>query len=104
MNDNVVTLIPESSESAAALERYNDAYGTCEVVLGFSGTVKLGGIFLGGVAVTAAMIVIQLFPEERGRVPPHYVYFHHLGTIGSLHLAGFKSHISCCGTDFEDDD
>ena len=65
----VVTLVPESSETAAAFERYQDAYRTSETMLAFSETVKLGGIFLAGVAFITALVVFQMLPEERSGFP-----------------------------------
>jgi uncharacterized membrane protein len=51
---------PESSETTGAIERYRHAYHVAQTTTDFAETVKLGGIFLGGVFVVAATIAYQL--------------------------------------------
>jgi hypothetical protein len=65
----ISTLIPESSEPTAAIERYEDAYRAAEKAIAFCDTVKRGGIFAGGVVFVAAMVTFQLSPAERSGFP-----------------------------------
>jgi hypothetical protein len=65
----VTTLVPESSESTAAMERYQNAYRATEAAVEFAETVKLGGIFVGGVILVAALVVFQSIPNECSGFP-----------------------------------
>jgi hypothetical protein len=68
-NAAITTLVRESSESATAMERYQDAYGTADAATAFAETVKLGGIFVAGVAFVGALVVFQSIPDERSSFP-----------------------------------
>lgn len=65
----VTTLVPGSSESTAAIERYEDAYRAAEKAVAFGETVRLGGIFLGGVVFVGAAVAYQFDPAERSGFP-----------------------------------
>jgi hypothetical protein len=65
----VTTLVPESSDTTATIERYQDAYDRAEAAVAFAETVKLGGIFVGGVVLVAAQLVFQSIPSERSTFP-----------------------------------
>jgi hypothetical protein len=56
----VLPFAPESNESTRVIERYRAAYHVARMTIDFAETVKLGGIFLGGVLVMAATIAYQL--------------------------------------------
>jgi hypothetical protein len=56
----IIPFPPESSESTAAVERYRHAYDAAQATKDFAETVKLGGIFVGGLFVVAATIAYQL--------------------------------------------
>jgi hypothetical protein len=56
----VLPFAPESNESTGAIERYQQAYLVARTTTDFAETVKLGGIFLGGVFVVAATLAYQL--------------------------------------------
>ena len=59
----------EFSESMAAIERYQDAYREAERAVAFGETVRLGGIFLGGVVFVVALVAFQLSPAARSGFP-----------------------------------
>jgi hypothetical protein len=65
----VTALIPESSESTFAIERYQDGYRAAQTAVTFSETVKLGGIVLGGVVFVGALVAYQFDPAERSGFP-----------------------------------
>lgn len=65
----VTTLVPESSESTAAIERYEGAYRAAERAVAFGEGVRLGGIFLGGVVFVGAAVAYQFSPAERSGFP-----------------------------------
>lgn len=56
----IIPFAPESSEGTRAIERYRQAYQVAQTTMGFAETVRLGGIFSGGVFVVAATIAYQL--------------------------------------------
>jgi hypothetical protein len=56
----ILPFAPESNESTRAIERYREAYHVARTTTDFAETVKLGGIFLGGVLVVASTIAYQL--------------------------------------------
>ena len=65
----ITTLIPESSDSTAAIKRYQDGYSAAEAVVTFGRTVKLGGIFAGGVVFVGGLVEFILNPAEQGGFP-----------------------------------
>ena len=65
----ITTFVPESSESAAAIERYEGAYREAERMVAFGETVKLGGIFVGGLVVIGAVMEVLFNPAERFGFP-----------------------------------
>ncbi|HVO81189.1 MAG TPA: hypothetical protein VMT28_10685 [Terriglobales bacterium] len=56
----ILSFTPEASQSAAATERYQSAYHVAQATADFAETVRLGGIFLGGVCVVAATVAYQM--------------------------------------------
>jgi hypothetical protein len=65
----ITTFVPESSESTAAIERYERAYREAETMVTFGETVKLGGIFVGGLVVIGAVMEVLFNPAERFGFP-----------------------------------
>jgi hypothetical protein len=65
----IPTRVPEFSESTAAIERYQAAYRAAETAVAFGETVRLGGIFLGGVVFVVALIAFQLSPAAHSGIP-----------------------------------
>src|SRR5271167_2613891 len=65
----ITTLVPESGESTAAIERYQGAYRAAETVFTFGETVRLGGIVLGGVVLVGALVEFLLNPAEHSGFP-----------------------------------
>jgi len=60
----ITTLTPESTDSTAAIRRYQDGYRVGDLVVNFGQTVKLGGIFAGGVVFVAGLVEFILNPAE----------------------------------------
>lgn len=61
MSTATITPFPlESNESTKAFERYRDAYHVSQSISEFSETVKLGGIFVGGVFLVAGIVAYEL--------------------------------------------
>ena len=56
----IPSFTPELNESTPAIERYRQAFHAARTITDFAETMKLGGIFLGGVFVVAAAIAYQL--------------------------------------------
>jgi len=65
----ILPFAPESNESAAAIERYRQAYHIAQAITDFAETVKLGGIILGGMFVVAATVAYQLSRAWRSGFP-----------------------------------
>jgi hypothetical protein len=65
----ITTFIPESSESTAAIERYECAYREAENLMTFGEAVRFGGIILGGAVVVGALIELLSNPAERFGFP-----------------------------------
>ncbi len=65
----VTTLVPQSNDSTAAIERYQDAYRTADAAVTFGETVRLAGIFAGGAVFVGALVAFQLGFAERSRFP-----------------------------------
>ena len=61
--------VSEFSESKAAIERYQDAYRAAEKAVAFGETVRLGGIFLGGVVFVIALVAFILSPAAHSGFP-----------------------------------
>jgi hypothetical protein len=65
MSAAVVTAIDtQSNDSTAAIRRYQDGYRVADGVVTFGQTVKLGGIFVGGVIFVAGLVEFILNPAE----------------------------------------
>ena len=56
----IIPFAPEPCESAEVIERYRRAYRVAQHSADFAETVRLAGIFIGGVCVVAATIAYQL--------------------------------------------
>jgi len=69
----IPTRVPKFSEPGAAIERYRDAYATAEKAVAFGETVRLGGIFLGGVVFVGALVELLSNPVERSGFPVAFV-------------------------------
>lgn len=54
----------QSNDSTAAIERYQDGYRVADAVVTSGQTVKLGGIFVGGVIFVAVLVEFILNPAE----------------------------------------
>jgi len=65
----ITTLIPESSNSTAAIARYQDGYCAAEAAVTFGRTVTLGGIFLAGVVFVGGLVEFILNPAEHDAFP-----------------------------------
>ncbi len=88
----VTTLIPRSNDSTAAIERYQDAYRTAEAAVTFGETVRLAGIFVGGVVFVGALVAFQLGFAERSRFPGMAIWL-----IACAALLVLFSQIVACG-------
>jgi hypothetical protein len=65
MSATAVTAIDtQSNNSTAAIRRYQDGYRVADAVVIFGQTVKLGGIFVGGVVFVAGLVEFILNPTE----------------------------------------
>ena len=58
-----------SIDSTAAIKRYQDGYRAAEAVVTFGKTVKLGGIFTGGVIFVGGLVEFILNPAEHSGFP-----------------------------------
>ena len=54
----------QSNDSTAAIRRYQDGYRVADAGVTFGQTVKLGGIFVGGVVFVAGVVEFILNPAE----------------------------------------
>jgi len=54
----------QSNDSTATIKRYQDGYRAADAVVTFGQTVKLGGIFVGGVVFVAGLVEFILNPAE----------------------------------------
>jgi hypothetical protein len=65
MSAAVITAIDtQFNDSTAAIRRYQDGYRVADAVVTFGQTVKLGGIFVGGVIFVAGLVEFILNPAE----------------------------------------
>jgi len=65
MSAAVITAIDtQSNDSTAAIRRYQDGYRVADGVVTFGQTVKLGGIFVGGVIFVAGLVEFISNPAE----------------------------------------
>jgi len=65
MSAAVVTAIDtQFNDSTAAIRRYQDGYRVADTVITFGQSVKLGGIFVGGVIFVAGLVEFILNPAE----------------------------------------
>jgi hypothetical protein len=64
MSAAVLTFTPESNDSTAVIRRYRDGYRAAETVITFGQTVKLGGIFAGGVVFVGGLVEFISNPAE----------------------------------------
>jgi hypothetical protein len=58
-----------SIDSTAAIKRYQDGYRAAEAVVIFGKTVRLGGIFTGGVIFVGGLVEFILNPAEHSGFP-----------------------------------
>jgi hypothetical protein len=65
----ITTFTPESSDSTAAIKRYQNGYSAAEAVVTFGTNLKLGGIFAGGVVLVGGLIEFLLNPADQGGFP-----------------------------------
>jgi len=65
----ITTFVPKSSETSAAIERYECAYRAAETVVTFGERVRLGGIVLGGIVLVGALVELLSNPAERSGFP-----------------------------------
>jgi len=71
----IATFAPESSDSSAAIERYQCAYRVAEKAVTFGETVRLGGIVLGGVVLIGALVELLANPAEHSGFPVVFACF-----------------------------
>ena len=65
MSAAVITAIDtQFNDSTAAIRRYQEDYRVADAVVTFGQTVKLGGIFVGGVIFVAGLVEFILNPME----------------------------------------
>ena len=65
MSAAVITAIDtQSNDSTAAIKRYQDSYRVADGVVTFGQSVKLAGIFVGGVIFVAGLVEFILNPAE----------------------------------------
>jgi len=69
MSATVIAFVPESNESTAAIERYQNAYRAAETILSFGEIVGRGGIVLGGIVLVGSLVEYLLNPAERYGFP-----------------------------------
>lgn len=60
----ITTFDTQFSDSTAAIKRYQDGYRVADAVVSFGQTVKLGGIFVGGMIFVAGLVEFILNPAE----------------------------------------
>ena len=60
----ITALTPESTDSTAAIRRYQDGYSVAQAVFTFGQIVKLGGIFVAGVVFMVGLVEFILNPAE----------------------------------------
>jgi len=60
----ITAFTPESTQSTAAIRRYQDGYRMAEAVVNSGQTVELGGIVAGGVVLVAGLVEFLLNPAE----------------------------------------
>ncbi len=60
----ITTFDTQFSDSTAAIKRYQDGDRVADAVVSFGQTVKLGGIFVGGMIFVAGLVEFILNPAE----------------------------------------
>ena len=65
----ITTFDTQFSDSTAAIKRYQDGYREADAVITFGQTVKLGGIFVGGVIFVAGLVEFILNSVEHSGFP-----------------------------------
>ncbi len=60
----ITTFDTQFNDSTSAIRRYQDGYRVADAVFTFGQTVKLGGIFVGGVVFVAGLVEFILNPVE----------------------------------------
>lgn len=60
----ITTFDTQSNDSTVAIRRYQDGYLVADGVVTFGQSVKLGGIFVGGVIFVAGLVEFILNPAE----------------------------------------
>jgi hypothetical protein len=65
----VLSFGKERVEPTAAMERYEHVYRVAEQTIDFGETVRLAGIFLGGVLIIAGIIAYQMNRAEQSGFP-----------------------------------
>jgi uncharacterized membrane protein len=80
----IIPFAPESSESTEAFERYRRAYRVAQHTVDFAETVKLAGIFIGGVFVVAASIAYQLSRAWHSGFPTASLWLLACGVVAVL--------------------
>ncbi len=60
----ITTFDTQFRDSTAAIKRYQDGYRVADAVVSFGQTVKLGGIFVGGMIFVAGLVEFILNPAE----------------------------------------
>ncbi len=65
----ITTFDTQSNDSTAAMSRYQDGYRVADAIITHGQTVKLAGIFVGGVVFVAGLVEFILNPAEHTGFP-----------------------------------
>ncbi|MBZ5646611.1 MAG: hypothetical protein LAN37_05235 [Acidobacteriia bacterium] len=65
----IIPFAPQTTETTAAMERYEHGYSVSRMTSGFGETIRLVGISLAGALWLCALVAYQAIPAERSGFP-----------------------------------
>lgn len=71
----ITSFVPDSSESTAAIERYQGAYRATETAVRFGETIRLGGVVLADIVLVGGPVEFLLNPVGRFGFPVVFASF-----------------------------